>query len=101
MVYEKNLPKLRICNACEDTCPECFILKNKFRYLGSRTADEDDISVANADELPESFSVDEALLFDANLHAEQAQQQRNLAAERQQVRFVVVFVSSSLFLSLY
>jgi len=50
-----------------------------------------------------TFAADEALLFNANLHAEQAQQQRNLAAERQHVaveeagnahgerRFVVMF----------
>ncbi len=72
---EKNLPKLCIYHACEDTCPECFILKNKFRYLGSRMASQDGVSVANADELPESFSANEVLLLNDNLHAEQAQQQ--------------------------
>jgi hypothetical protein len=58
------------------------------------------------EELPENFAADEALLFNANLHAEQAQQQRNLAAERQHVaveeagnahgkqRFVVMFFFS-------
>jgi hypothetical protein len=84
-VWKTSLPKLRIRNPCEDTCPECFILKNKFRYLGNRRNDQDDVSVANAQELPEDFAADEALLFNANLHAEQAQQQRNLAAERQQL----------------
>ena len=80
----------------------CF--KNKFRYLGIRNTD--DVSVNSNEELPEDFAADEALLFNANLHAEQAQQQRNLAAERQHVaveeagnahgerRFVVVFFFS-------
>ena len=59
-----------------------------------------DVFVVNNDELPEDFAADEALLFNANLHAEQAQQQRNVASERQHVvieelhgerRFVVAF----------
>jgi hypothetical protein len=57
----------------------------------------------NNEELPEDVAVDETLLFDANLHAEQAQQQRNLASKCQHVaieessnahedrRFVVIF----------
>ena len=57
----------------------------------------------NNEELPEDVAADEFLLFDANLHAEQAQQQRNLASECQHVaieessnahedrRFVVIF----------
>jgi hypothetical protein len=101
---------LRIRNACEDTCPECFILKNKFKYLGRRRDQEE---VSDDPELPEDVAADESLLFNANLHAEQAQQQRNLADDRQQQayeesnnthaerRFVVVCVFSSLFLSLY
>ena len=100
-IWKTHVPKLRIRNACEDTCPECFVLKNKFRYLGIRNTD--DVSVNSNEELPEDFAADEALLFNANLHAEQAQQQRNLAAERQHVaveeagnahgerRFVVMF----------
>jgi hypothetical protein len=100
-IWKTHVPKLRICNPCEDTCPECFVLKNKFRYLGIRNTD--DVSVNSNEELPEDFAADEALLFNANLHAEQAQQQRNLAAERQHVaveeagnahgerRFVVMF----------
>jgi hypothetical protein len=38
-------------------------------------ASQDDVSVANADELPELFSANEVLLLNDNLHAEQAQQQ--------------------------
>ncbi len=34
MIWETRVPNLRIQNSCEDTCPECFILKNKFKYLG-------------------------------------------------------------------
>ena len=84
-VWKTHLPKVRIRNACEDTCPECFILKNQFRFLGSRRRNEEnqeEVSVANIEDLPGDFSADEALLFNSNLHAEQAQQQRNLAAER-------------------
>jgi hypothetical protein len=100
-IWKLHVPKLRIRNACEDTCPECFVLKNKFWYLG--IGNTDDKSINSNEELPEDFAADEALLFNANLHAEQAQQQRNLAAERQHVaveeagnahgerRFVVVF----------
>jgi hypothetical protein len=85
-VWDKKVPKLRIRNKCEDTCPECFILKNKFRYLGFRNrTGGDDISLTTPSNLPESFTADETLLFNANLHAEQAQQQRNIAMERQRV----------------
>jgi len=104
-IWKKHLPKIRIRNACEDTCPECFILKNKFRYLGRRRNNNNDeaATIMNNEELPEDVAADETLLFDANLHAEQAQQQRNLASERQHVaieessnahedrRFVVIF----------
>ncbi len=33
-IWKERLPKLQIWNVCEDTCPECYILKNKFKYLG-------------------------------------------------------------------
>jgi hypothetical protein len=56
-------------NACDDTCPKCFILKNKFIYLGMRNTVE--ISVISNDELPEDFAADEALFYNENLHAEQ------------------------------
>jgi hypothetical protein len=82
-IWKRNLPKLRIRNACEDTCPECFILKNKFKYLGRRRQDEDEVSLPDDAELPKNITADESLLFNENLHAEQARQQRNLAADRQ------------------
>jgi hypothetical protein len=102
---------LRIRNACEDTCPECFILKNIFKYLGSRRQEQgqDEVSLPDDAALPVNITADEFLLFNANLHAEQAQQQQNLAADRQhqaleesniphaERRFVVVCISSSPF----
>jgi hypothetical protein len=35
-IWEQQLPKLQIHPSSEDTCPECFVLKNKFKYLGER-----------------------------------------------------------------
>ena len=88
------------------------MLPSKKKYLGHRR-DQNKVSTPDYPELPEDIAADESLLFNANLHAEQAQQQRNLAADRHQQayeesnnphaerRFVVVCVFSSLFLSLY
>jgi hypothetical protein len=85
-IWKKHLPTIRIRYACEDTCPGCFILKNKFRYLGRRRNNNDEAAtIVNNEELPEDVVADESLLFDANLHAEQAQQQRNLASKHQNV----------------
>ena len=47
--------------------------------------DDDEVSVGNTEQLPKNITADESLLFNANLHAEQAQQQHNLAADRQQI----------------
>jgi hypothetical protein len=56
-------------NSCEDTCPECFILKNKFKYFGGRRHGENE-----QDEPPVNDTTfvndDEQLLFNANQHAE-------------------------------
>jgi hypothetical protein len=105
VIWETRVPNLRIRNSCEDTCPECFILKNKFKYLGRRRHGENE-----QDEPPVNDTTfvndDEQLLFDANQHAEQAKQQRDIAYQRQQEafnealneheerRFVVVVLSS-------
>jgi hypothetical protein len=69
---EKNLLKLQIHHACEDTCPECFILKCKFKYLDSRWQDQDKVSVSDDVELPENIAANGSLLLNANLHDEQA-----------------------------
>jgi hypothetical protein len=88
------------------------MLPSKKKYLGHRR-DQNKVSIPDHPELPEDIAADESLLFNANLHAEQAQQQRNLATDRQQQAmeesnklsakrsFVVLCVSSSLFFSLY
>ena len=47
-IWEERVPKLRIRNKSEDTCPECFILKNKFKYLGSRKRQPDDVDDPDA-----------------------------------------------------
>ncbi len=61
-----------MCNACEDTFPKCFILK-RFKYLGSRMLEDGEISAAQGEELLENLTVDEAILFNTNLYAEQGQ----------------------------
>ena len=43
----------------------------------------DEVSLPDDAGLPENITANESPLFNANLHAEQAQQQRNLAADRQ------------------
>jgi hypothetical protein len=68
--WKRNLPKLQIRNTCEDTCPECFILKNKFKYLGRSRQDQDEVSLLDDTELLENITANESLLFNANLHAE-------------------------------
>jgi hypothetical protein len=116
-IWEERVPKLRIRNKSEDTCPECFILKNKFKYLGSRKRQPDDVDDPDAAVTTDPFiNDDENLLFDANTHAEQAKQQRDVARERQETaiqeannehedrRFVFCFIHSFsllLFLTLF
>jgi uncharacterized Zn finger protein (UPF0148 family) len=74
-----KLPKLRIRNQCEDTCPECYVLKNKMKYRVEASnereadnSDDDRVSVSS------DFSVntEEDLIIKANEHVEQAIAQR-------------------------
>jgi hypothetical protein len=37
----KGVPKIRIRKVCEDTCPECYELKNKFLFIGRRNNNND------------------------------------------------------------
>ena len=119
LVWKRKCPKVKIRNICEDTCPECYVLKNKFRFLGRQaTAADADLllSSSSGDEASSSSSSqsgggsdkenyrDEELIAEATNHAEEAQQQRALAKARQQTateeanyphenrRFVVVFL---------
>jgi hypothetical protein len=117
-IWKCRCPKVKIRNICEDTCPECYVLKNKFRFLGrqdavadgdlllsSSSADEDDTSSSShsgGGSDKENYR-DEELIAEATNHAEEAQQQWALAKARQQTaieeannphedrRFVVVF----------
>ena len=92
-IWDNHLPKLRIRPSSEDTCPECFVLKNKFKYLSERNArrQQQQQQQNEADDNENALTADgfiqddEQLLFNANLHAEQANQQRLLASERARV----------------
>jgi hypothetical protein len=33
-IWKHDCPHIRIRNACEDTCLECYVLKHKFRFMG-------------------------------------------------------------------
>ncbi len=35
-IWKEKLPKLKIHNWCEDTCPKCFVLKNLFKFKADR-----------------------------------------------------------------
>ena len=79
-IWKDRLPKLRIRNSCEDTCPECFILRNRFRYKSEKAntrqqleSESDESESSSSDE--SEFS-DEELIARANLHVEQAKAQR-------------------------
>jgi hypothetical protein len=99
-IWKRRCPHIRIRKVCEDTCPECYILKHKFRFSGndnnnnnnnppSANDEQDDDSLS----LPSDVSSDreeypyEQLIAEANQHAEEAQQQRALAKNRQQKAF--------------
>ena len=108
-IWKCCCPKIKICNICEDTCPECYVLKNKFRFLG-RGQNRDEGSSASSSSSDDSnkendneYYRDKKLIAEATEHAEQAQQQRALAQARQLTameeagyphenrRFVVIF----------
>lgn len=98
-IWKETCNHIRIRRKCEDTCPECFVLKNKFRYLpaapreqvarshnaasssSSSSSDDDDESVSSASDA--TVYPSEELIEQACEHAEQAQQQRRLAKDRQ------------------
>lgn len=78
-IWKEKLPKLRIRNQCEDTCPECYILRNRFRYKSERSnrqQQESDSDASNSSSSNESDFSDEDLIAKANLHVEQAKSQR-------------------------
>jgi hypothetical protein len=89
-IWKRCCPKIKIRNICEDTCPECYVLKNKFRFLG-RGQNHDEASSASSSsssddsdkENNNDYYRDEKLIAEATEHAEQAQQQRALAQARQ------------------
>ena len=103
-IWKKQRPNLRIRNVCEDTCPECYILKNKFRFAGNNNnnnnnddstslsndeasnnnSDEDSLSIPSDGSDKENYPY-EQIIAEANQHAEEAQQQRRLAKNRQQM----------------
>ena len=100
-LWKEKIPKLTIRNPCEDTCGECFILRNDFRYLDRKNrprnqiaasalgnADDDDSTNSSiGEELDwelndnEEFP-EEQLINRANEHVVQAQAQRALASQR-------------------
>jgi hypothetical protein len=74
-VWEERLPKLRIRRKCEDTCPECFLIKNRFRYREARRDNiNSDCSSVDSETDSGDYS-DEDLIIKANAHVEQAQSQ--------------------------
>ncbi len=104
-IWKCRCPTIRIRNICEDTYPECYILKNKFRFAGvsnnnnnndtQNEAEPDDEESNNNDDdtsLPSTNDGSdddedypyEQLIAEANQHAEEAQQQRALAKMRQE-----------------
>lgn len=100
-VWKLHFAKLKVRRPCEDTCGECFILRNDFRYLDRKNrprnqiaasalgnADDDDSTNSSiGEELDwelndnEEFP-EEQLINRANEHVVQAQAQRALASQR-------------------
>ena len=81
-IWKEKLPKLKIRNRCEDTCPECFVLKNRFKFKADRwqrrpeSSDDSDAVSLSSSSSRSDFS-DEELISQANEHVEQARSQRN------------------------
>ncbi len=78
-IWKEKLPRLCIRNQCEDTCPECYVLCNCFRYKSDRTSRQQQESESEASKSlssDESDFSDEELISRANLHVEQAKSQR-------------------------
>ncbi len=81
-IWKQKLPKLRIRSKCEDTCPECWVLKNQFWYKSSRNrqrcSSDSDGSVFSDQSAEYS---DEDLIIKANEHVTQAAAQRTYINE--------------------
>ncbi len=102
-IWKRSCSNVRIRKHCEDTCPECFVLSNRFRYREAPDRD-DDSDGSNSDSSDSEHYPYEDLIEQASNHAEEAQQQRRLAKYRQQQamdeseephenrRFVILFV---------
>ncbi len=112
-IWKRRCPHIRVRKVCEDTCPECYILKHKFRFVGNNNNNNNNETNADNNETPSSNDEDsnnngdddslslpsddtsdagedypyEQLIAEANQHAEEAQQQRSIAKNRQQVAF--------------
>jgi hypothetical protein len=104
-VWKKDFPHLKVRPACEDTCGECFIYRNRFKYADRIRRQQEVAERQSMNLLPDSSSSsssssseddsldddlsnfvaeypEEALMFQANEHCVQAQAQRELANER-------------------
>jgi hypothetical protein len=85
-IWKIKLPKLRIRNSCKDTCPECYIPNNKFKFIAkacqcSSSDKEDDDSNSSSS----SINSDEELIIKANEYIEQAiDQHTNINTLKQQ-----------------
>ena len=82
-IWKRSCSNVRIRKHCEDTCPECFVLSNRFRYREAPDRD-DDSDGSNSDSSDSEHYPYEDLIEQASNHAEEAQQQRRLAKYRQQ-----------------
>jgi hypothetical protein len=63
---------VRIWRQCEDTCPECFVLSNKFQYKEAQDHDGDDSDGSNSDSSDVEHYPYEELIEQASYHAEEA-----------------------------
>jgi hypothetical protein len=78
-IWKTKLQKLRIRNSCEDTCPECYVLKNKFKFRAEarhRPSSDEEDDDSNSSSSSSSVNSDEELIIKANEHIEQAIAQR-------------------------
>jgi len=104
LIWKKNFPNLTIRNPCEDTCGDCFKIRNSFRILdkvnrarrsiaraeaeSDEEAIDDNESVSDGidkdeyDFLNEQDYPEEVIIMNATKHAVHAQNQRAYAKER-------------------
>jgi hypothetical protein len=107
-IWKEEFSYMKIRNPCEDTCAECFKIRNSFRVLdrisnrgnsASQNPQNNDIasgsdsdfsasSISNDEALPDKADIAgqefpvEAIILDATSHATSAQNQRLLASSR-------------------